>query len=196
MTSPILPEVRAAFPKLVEGFEGREPGMYRDDAPEGYVTCAVGVLVDPMRLALPLPWLLPDETRAGPLAIAVEWTRVHDLPPGMVASHYVSPAGLHLDEDAIDALTLSHLDENVAILVVLFPDFASWPAAAQMGICLMAWALGAGFARTWPRFTAHARAQDWNGCADECTIPGANKPRNVATAALFRAAAAGVWPVP
>ncbi len=189
--SPMLPSVRAGFPAFTSKFEGRVPFMYLDI--KGFVTCAVGNLIDPMALALPLPWLLPDDTAASQDQIAAEWERVKAMPAGLVASRYSSPSGLHLDDAGIDALVFAHLDADAQVLARTFPDFPTFPAAAQQAILSMSWAMGSGFPARWPLFSASVRAQDWRACAENCSISAVGNPgvvpRNDANKALFLQAA-------
>lgn len=192
--SPLRPEARAGFPAFTQRFEGRVPTMYRDV--KGYVTTGVGNLIDPVTLALSLPWLHADGSAATPDEVRAEWQRVKSMPAGMVASHYASSDGLHLSDDAIDALVLRHIDADAKYLQShYFPDLVLYPASVETAIMSNAWAMGAG----WPGFSRYAdcvaaiKSGDWNRVADTCAIPSAGnkgvEPRNAANAALFREAA-------
>jgi GH24 family phage-related lysozyme (muramidase) len=187
----MLPEVRAGFPAFTARFEGRIAWMYCDI--KGLVTTGVGNLIDPIGLAIGLPWLRPDGSRASEDEIRAEWARVKAMGGGLVASRYRSDTGLHLDDDAIDALVLSHLDGDAQVLAVTFPDFPTFPGQAQTAILSMSWAMGAGFPARWPLFSAAVRARDWARCAATCAInakgnPGV-APRNDADRQLFLQAA-------
>lgn len=193
------PEVRAHFPEFSVKFEGRVPTMYADVL--GLITCGVGNLIDPVSVAMHLPFRHANGSLAAPSEIAAEWQRLKAMDLGRY--HWrvqAARAGLqlHLSDDDIDTLVREKLDDNEQILTRFFPDFEEWPAEAQLATLSMAWAMGAGFPSTWPRFTAAARAHDWAACAENCKIrevapngtpnPGVI-PRNKANAALFRAAA-------
>src|SRR6185503_10062976 len=70
-----------------------------------------------------------------------------------------------------------------------FPAWEEWPADAQLGVLSLAWAVGAGFAPKWPKFTAACLASDWAGARENCTLreeknPGVI-PRNQANRRLF-----------
>ena len=190
--SLILPEVRAGFRDFTAQFEGVVPYAYCDV--KGLVTVAVGNLIDPMGAALHLPWLRADGTAADLSDITADWHRVKALGPGHIYTHYHSPTGLHLSDEAMDDLVMSRLDADAVILVKAFPDFPSFPAPAQTAILSMAWAMGPGFPSTWPHFSASVRARDWAACAANCAINSAHNagviPRNKADAALFLQAAA------
>lgn len=185
--SPILPEVAAAFRDFTAQFEGVVPYMYQDV--KGLVTTGIGNLIDPMRTALSLPWLHADGTPAKQAEIAAEWGRVKAMPKALVYTRYHSPTGLHLTDDAVNELVAKRLEADAAILVNLYPDFANYPAPAQTAILSMAWAMGAGFPKSWPRFSARVRACDWKACAANCAINATENagviPRNKANSALF-----------
>jgi len=187
--SPLRPEVTAAFRAFSEPLEGCVHHIYLDV--RGLATTGIGCLIDPLPLALALPWTRGD---GGELAeaheVTAEWRRVHALPAGRVASYYAGP--LRLPDAAIDALLHERLDAAARVLERHYPDLGAWPAQAQLATCSMAWALGASFAPRWPRFSAAARARDWQTCAVECAIstvgnPGV-APRNEANRALLLAA--------
>src|SRR5262245_14818954 len=136
------PEVWTSWCAFTLRFEGRIPWMYQDV--RGLVTTGLGCLIDPVGLALPLPW----ENAEGPVdqkAIRAEWTRVKSMLPGLLANRYKSPNGLHLGEDTIDDLALARLDSFAKALQRYFPDLASYPPPAQQALMSMAWAMGPGF---------------------------------------------------
>jgi hypothetical protein len=75
----------------------------------------------------------------------------------------------------------------------VFHCFDEWPADVQLGIHSMAWAMGAGFMRKFPKFTDACKACDWKRAAVECRMNTVNNPglvpRNVANKKLFLTAA-------
>lgn len=181
--------VRTAFPGWVQRYEGRVHHMYRDTAQEGYVTTGVGNLIDPVSLATPLPWLTPGGEPATEEQICSQWSAVKAMPAGMVAGHYKDSRSLVLSDEAIDALVRSKLEAFWSILAGHFEAAEDWPAPAQLGLLLMAWALGPHFPRRWPLFSAACVAQDWVRAAAECEISGARAVRNAEHRDLFLAAA-------
>ena len=188
----LSPDVRAGFPAFTQRFEGRVRWLYLDV--KGLVTTAVGVLVDPVERAIGLSWRHDDGTLATEDEIRGEWSTVKAMPFGLryAAEFYRLHDGLSLSDVTIDALALSRLDADVALLERTFGDLTAWPSGAQTALCSMAWAMGAGFPATWPKFTAACRRGDWRGAAVECVIPElGTKPdgRNAANVALFEAAA-------
>jgi hypothetical protein len=190
--SALRPEVRAGWCAFNAGPEGREAHMYRDTV--GLVTTGIGCLIDPVELAVPLPWQHGGGTPAGEAAIRAEWLIVKAMPAGRLARSYLAPGSLLLPDDAIDALALQRLEGIGATLAAFWPDFASFPWQAQQALCSLAYGVGAsseGHGLTgpeWPHLQAAVGRQDWAACALEGVLKG-NERRNAANAALFREAA-------
>jgi GH24 family phage-related lysozyme (muramidase) len=187
--------VRPAFTAHVERYEGRTTWMYLDT--KGLVTVGVGNLVDPVSLALELPWLRGEGGPASCAEVEAEWERVKAMREGMVAGRYRTGAGLHLAEEAVDELVARKLEEFWGHLVRYFPGAPDWPADAQLGLLLHAWAVGPHAyrrAKGWPKLSAALDSRDWAMAAEECVIPGARASRNEAHQRCFTNAAAGADP--
>jgi hypothetical protein len=169
--------------------------MYLDV--KGLVTVGVGNLLPTEAAAAALPFYQngnPDDA-ADDSTKRQGWRAVHarqDLAPrGHVP--FKDVCGLRLSSDAIRALVDSKLSSNEAVLRGAFPQFDDWPADAQIGLLSMAWAMGPGFASSWPKFAAACRALDFDKAAAECRMkeqgnPGV-VPRNDADQKLFSNAA-------
>jgi GH24 family phage-related lysozyme (muramidase) len=187
----IWPVVRSSFVAFSTRFEGAIPWLYLDV--RGLVTTAIGVLVDPVELAFPLPLKWPDGKPATRTQIAAEWWTIKR--EGSLAHRGAQAAGkvavLRLDQADVEALTLRKLDAMVAHLERRFPGFSTWPAPAQLGVLSMAWACGPAFA--FPKCEAALRALDFALAAEECTIREEGnagvRPRNIANRTLFLEAA-------
>lgn len=193
----MYPSVSAAFRGFNEPFEGVIPWMYLDI--KGLVTVGVGNLIDPVDLAVRLPFRFRAQPgiAARPEQIADEWRRIK-------ANQALSKAGhracqtltqLGLDDGDITTLIAARLTANEISLKkhAPFGAFDSWPADAQPGLLSMAWALGPGGPPKFPGFAAACGNLDFAGAAAECTIseqgnPGL-VPRNVANRTLFASAA-------
>jgi len=193
----MYPSVRAAFRAFNEPFEGVVPWMYLDV--KGLVTVGVGNLVDPLELAVQLPFRLRANPAlaASPDQIAEEWRRIKNSPALAKAGYRASEllTQLMLDDAGIDALIAQRLSANEPVLkrFPAFREFDSWPADAQLGLLSMAWALGPRGPAAFPHFAAACGTQDFAGAAANCTIsesgnPGV-APRNRANLTLFRNAA-------
>jgi GH24 family phage-related lysozyme (muramidase) len=190
--------VRAAFREFNKPFEGVVHWMYLDV--RGLVTIGVGNLIDPVEVALALPFhsLAAPGTVATEAQISEEWRRIKGDPTlatkGFRACESITQ--LRLDDTAVDSLIASRLTENEALLKkeLAFAQFDSWPADAQLGLLSMAWALGAGGPSSYPHFQAACRKLDFAAAAEECTISEQGNagvaPRNRANRTLFRNAAA------
>ncbi len=192
----MYPGVRNAFLSFSRPFEGRIPYMYLDI--KGLVSVGVGNLIDPVSLALPLPFVhKSDGISATQDEIQTDWQAVKGRQDLATAKDYLRQfdalTALKLTDDGIDQVVLSKLDSNEAALkgTPEFADLESWPADAQLGLLSMAWALG-GFAK-FPKFRAACAAKDWVTAAAESHIddtgnPGVT-PRNAADHTLFSNAA-------
>lgn len=184
--------VRDAFVAFSTKFEGCVSWMYLDV--KGLVTVAIGNLIDPMSMALNLPFV--DKTSgdaAVPAGIAAEWNQVKNHPTAAKQGHRVLEAvtRLRLTPDGIQKVVLNKFDLNDSILKSRFPDWDSWPAAAQLATHSMAWACGPAF-----HFVSLAdslRKGDFVSAAKQCHMDTTNNPglvpRNAANVALYELAA-------
>ena len=171
--------------------------MYLDVV--GKVTIGIGNLIDPVSLALPLPFAhKSDSSPASQNEITAEWNTIKAMTSLATqgAKAAASVTTLMLAQDSITSLVLAKLDSNAATLKATpaFSSFETWPADAQLGLLSMAWSLGPSFASGWPVFTAGAGRGDWTAAAANCQISTAGNPgvapRNTADVLLFTNAAA------
>lgn len=186
--------VRAAFIPFTTQFEGRVPWMYLDRI--GLVTIGLGCLVADEVQALKLPFVDLRGNRATADQIIDAWRRVKSYTylahVGYKSAEKVTE--LRLSNRDIDALCLRRLDEFEHFLSAhYFADFAAWPGDAQLGTLSMAWAMGPGFPKSWPKFSDACHHHDWLRAKAECEIPHADASvarRNAANVTLFASAAA------
>jgi GH24 family phage-related lysozyme (muramidase) len=155
--------VLSAFPAFTKKFEGYLPYMYLDIL--GYVTTGAGNLVDPVSLALALPWQNADGSASSQADIEAAWNAVdaeRSDPKGQtqtsgLATKYGQAFGgvtsIRLTDDAIDALVQSQMATNEQTIVSHVPGWEDLYADAQLGVMSMAWAMGAGFLGSFPAFT-------------------------------------------
>jgi hypothetical protein len=185
------PDVQRQFSSFTERFEGHVDFMYLDV--KGLVTIGRGNLIDPVDVAVSLPFVLKSDpaTAATREQVAAEWASVKgrtDLKMrGGVAFGAVTK--LAITEETLTDLVSRKLSSNVATLKNSFPDFDTWPADAQLGVLSMAWAMGPAFSHMFPHFTQTCLGRDWVGAANNCKMdetgnPGL-KPRNAANVVLF-----------
>lgn len=182
--------VKEIFPSFSQKFEGYVHWMYLDV--KGLVTIGIGNLIDPIDAALGLPFVHADGREASRAEISAEWNLIHDRHELAHQGHRAAQnfCKLRLTDESIANLVRTRLAQNEQYLVAhFFQDFEDWPADAQLGILSMAWALGAGFPKGWPKFTAACKAKAWSDAAANCRMsekgnPGV-KPRNDANVRLF-----------
>lgn len=193
----IRPEVREQFPSFTAAFEGRVSHMYADV--KNLITIGLGCLIDPVTIAMRLPFAHAHGAPASASEVGAEWTRLKEARIGdrpYYAQRRLLDLGLTLSEAAIDDLARGRLDADAAILAREFSAWELWPAPAQLATLSMAWAMGAGFPASWPAWRAAAMSADWAMCANTCRMREAGNPgivpRNRANAALFTAAAGAV----
>jgi GH24 family phage-related lysozyme (muramidase) len=205
----VKPSVRTAFVAFSEPLEGSLPYLYTDIL--GLVTTGIGNLVDPVSLAVSLPWVRPDGTPASQAEIVADWQRVKAQNCG----RYRSPEGcawkgtsgvclahqghraarsvttIRLTPEGVQEVVGRKLEQNDLLLLRRFPDWESWPADAQLATHSMAWACGPSF--VFPQLAAALRAQDFRLACTHCTISEAGNPgivpRNVLNRRLYLNAA-------
>jgi len=182
-------EVRTAFFDFSVQFEGYVPHMYADI--KNLITCGVGNLIDPVSLALAVPFESSPGVRATSVEIEKEWSSIKRDPQSARLGHRYSArrTRLRLPREAVAAMVDRKLMENDALLLVRFPGQDTWPSDAILALHSMAWALGPGFARVFTKFSRLMIAQDFAGAAEECKIsergnPGVI-PRNAANRLLL-----------
>lgn len=144
--------------------EGRVNGLYTDI--RELITCAVGNLVDPVSLALKVPFRVNHGK--GPLAtseqVRAAWQDIKDNAHWLKDRHWklaLARNDLRITEADIDDLVQRKLFEFELHLRRYFPNFVNFPADAQLAICSIAWACGPAFPLGFPLFTAAANRQDW-----------------------------------
>ncbi len=166
--------VRSAFHDFSEPLEGREvPFMYCDSAdPVGYVTIATGCLIDPVSMAVGLPFVHPDGRAATHSEIVACWSLVKERQDlrkhgGMVYGGLKGNA-LRLTPEAARNLVDKRLTWVDAELGRKFPDWEDWPACAQLALISWAWAVGVH--SRYPKMVEALHARDFMTASEECTI--------------------------
>jgi hypothetical protein len=181
--------VRDGFLEQVARYEGRTTWMYQDI--KGLITTGVGNLIDPVDLALDIPFLKADGSPATAAEIRAEWKRIKAdktlAKKGAAAARKL--ATLHLSDDAVDQLVARKRDEFWQKLLGHFSNANDWPADAQLGLLMMGWAMGPYFGKTYPSFSAACAAGEWELAAVECDIKDARPARNAAHRLCFTNAA-------
>ena len=167
-----------AFIPLTVAFEGGYIGWMFPDV-KGLVSTGFGLLLDPVGMALTLPWRRPDGALATREEIVADWANVKNHPGAARLGHksVEHVARLRLDREGMDQAVAGKLRLNEAILCGGFQDWDSWPADAQLGAMSMAWAVGPSFWKPtagrcyFPNLTAALRAKDFRTASVECFLP-------------------------
>jgi hypothetical protein len=163
----VRPAVLAAFPAFTKRFEGDVPTMYVDV--RRLVTVAWGNLIDPLPMALGLPWLRrADDQPASSDAIAAEWHLVKD--GALAAGH--GPRELYLSAESCTNLALARMQQNEGYLARRWRNWADWSADAQLGAHSCAWAAGAAWVA--PHFDIAVATLDFSRCAGEGSVDDAD----------------------
>lgn len=189
--------VRERFYDFNAPLEGEVAYFYQDVL--GLVSIGVGILCDPIQLAMNLPMVHPDGSPATRNDIAAEWAKVKALGSGDHLSGNPAARGGHLYAKPHTRLRLTpeglrltlagKLNQNDVFLRHRFADFEEWPADAQMAIHSLAWGCGPAF--RFPKCEAALRVKDFRTAAEECRMVANGvelfglKPRNRANRMLL-----------
>ncbi len=194
------PAAISAWYPFIKRHEGEIAFMYLDT--KGLVTTGIGNLIDPISLAVPIPFQFKANNRhkvaAGKMAthqeIETEWKflKNHTNKAAFIrgGARAIEPeTSLELNAANRQNLFNAKSASNERKLVNHFPDFHAWPADAQIGLMAMAWGLGPGFPPKWPKFTKACKAQDFDAAAANSSIRTWRKERNDDSVRLFENAA-------
>lgn len=189
------PSVASYAREFLDRFEGTSLSMYLDRS--GLVRVGVGMVIDPLSLALRLPFVHRlDKSAATQEEITAAWQAVKQsrAPRERGSPGRSVPADLMLLSTTCDRLfarRLERLTEVLAYMVCEFAELPDWPADAQLALIGIGWELGPGFARRgrWPALRAACAARDFKKAAASCQIPEASVSRNHAHRHLFTNAA-------
>jgi len=198
-TAKAWPSVMETFVRFSAEFEGVISWMYADS--KGFTTIGIGCLIDPLSLALPLPFLRADGTPASQADITAEWQLIERMKVPDDLARLGAKASkrlcfLHLSPTGIEQVVAQRLAANIRIIARRFPDFEAWPAPGQLSILSLAWACGAGFYEDYPKLSAALDPKDFAEAAlhvdiNEKKTKGVHL-RNLANVALLKQAAESV----
>lgn len=150
-----------------QDLEGIVTTMYADVL--GLVSIGMGNLIDPIELAVTLPFHLPGGIPATTAEIRRAWKAVKDDPNCRVRGwKYAAELPLNnvrLYMADVEKLVEEKLRQNDRFLLSRFPDWEARPADAQLAVHSMAWAMGPAFFRKFPRFTLAFGRGDYAACS-------------------------------
>lgn len=185
------PSVRAAFVWFTAPLEGIVRHMYLDV--KGLVTVAIGNLIDPVSMAVALPFRKAGGVLATRAEITAEWERLKADPHAARMGHRYAAklTTLRLSDDSIADIVSTKLEANDSLLRARFPEWEQWPADAQLATHSMAWACGPAF--RFPLLEDALRARDFGTASVECRMDERGNqglvPRNIANRVLYLNAA-------
>ena len=181
------PSVRVGFIPFITPFEGKTNFMYSDS--KGFVTTGIGNKIDPVSVALAIPWKNADGSLADSNTIQTEWQLVKSSFPKVQSFADEGITSLRINEQDIQNLVETRLKQDEFFLMggTNYPGYTDWPADAQLGLLDMAWNMGPGF--NFPKFKAAANAQDFATAAIESHCSNCDSKRNAAHVLLFNNAA-------
>ena len=168
--------------------EGSIPHMYLDT--RGFVTVAVGQLLASPEAAKAMPFVHQSSQQlASDEEIEQEYTKIKAQQAGKLASYYKQFTTLELQDDEIDKVLISRIEEFNNGLEREFNGFNAYPEQSKEALLDMAFNLGlSGLVRKFPKLKAAAEEGDWQTCANECTRRGIGDERNEYTRGLFEQA--------
>ena len=170
-------------------------GDITDPSKPGLVTTGMGNLIDPIELALSLPWVNPDGSPASQDVIRSQWQAVksrQDMKSGG-GSAYEKLTTIRLTVDGVKTLIARKLLANEDALLKQFPSYPSWNSDAQLGIHSLSWARGPNnYSGAYPSFykALNQSPPDFTTAAKESRMYNGTKERNDANFKLFQNAAA------
>ena len=171
------PSLVADWVRINRPLEGVLPFMYTDA--ENLVTTGMGDLVDPVSLALELPWKNPDGSLADSGTIQAQWQAVKD--GGVNSSVNAGPlTTIRLDDAGIQQVVSRTLASNEKELRTYFDNWDTMPADAQAAIMSMAWAMGSGFPATFVEFTKAINDGDYAAAANLSDFRGVGIQERIA----------------
>lgn len=190
-----------AFPSFSTKYEGYTPFMYTDS--KGYVTTGIGNLIDPVSMALSLPWKHANGAPASQQEIVDAWNTVKNAYPGTQSVASQSLTDLRLDQQGIAQLVHGKMASNQQTLQGRYPNIAKMPADAQLALHSISWAWGPAFSSVWgslgqqfdallnakkPDFATASQIASQASQHEESINPGI-VPRDEANTTLFENAA-------
>jgi GH24 family phage-related lysozyme (muramidase) len=170
----------------MERFEGRVHHMYLCTG--GEVTIGIGHAILREADAVTLAWTVGSRSATAE-EITADWGRVAAAEKGKVAIAYQGLTNCRMSDHDIDALIASDVDRFTAQLEQALPNWNRYPEPAQHALFDMAFNVGLGGLKKFPRMLAAVKAGQWEIAAAQCHRQGIDDERNQQTADLFLQAA-------
>lgn len=167
--------VRPVLRRFLAEFEGNLNYMYADS--KRLITTGIGNLINSIPAAQALHWTLGENSSQGAnlQQVSDAWNEVSAhrndvIPQNMPRWGYFRQfTSIRLPPWEIERLFNSEVDRFARELTAIFPSFGDYPADAQLGMLVHAWALGTGTLNTrWPSYTDACQNRDWEVASREC----------------------------
>lgn len=187
--------IKPTFIKITEAWEGPATINWMFPDVLGLVSTGMGLLLDPVAMAVGLPWRRSDGSLADRDEIVADFYNVKNFPDAAKLGHrsVQHVAKLRVRPEDIHERVLAKAESNETILRQRFPEFDSWPSDAQLAIHSLAWGCGAHF--RFPKLEAALKQKDFRMASTEVrmTANGVElyglKPRNTANRIMLQNAA-------
>lgn len=147
------------FPSWTEHYEGDVTFFYLDV--KRLVTIGGGNLVDPLPPGLDFGGATEAQIHAAWLAVKNDTA----LDPRGGGGQYARLTSIRMTEAGVAALVRTKMLANEPVLRRYLTNWAVAPAMAQRAAMSHAWAFGAWFPKTWPKWTTCFCAGDYAGAA-------------------------------
>ncbi len=193
----MYPSVAPAFWQVTKDLEGVVRAPYVDN--KNLVTAAVGYLVDngsgvapPEMLALPWHYVTPGSLNTNDVIVGMPFATVAQIQDGWRrvknsglagigggSAKFLALTNLRLDDAGMAGATAKWVAQNEPNLKRSFPRYPTMQADGQLGILLLAYALGSAFAPKFPKFAAaiNAFVPDYRTAQAEGVISAQNNPQ-------------------
>lgn len=167
--------VADVFPSYSAKHEGSFLSPYADI--RGLITCSIGVLIDPIELALGVDWRIGERV-ATEAEVRDDWHALKSRSElkSWTAKRQAPLTSIRLTQAGSDALVRKRLQANVAYIKKFLTAWDTAPADAQLAVASLCWAVGAGLNKTRPAFVAAFNDGNWLACKQHARIREDNNP--------------------
>ena len=182
---------QAAVVGRLRRFEGCVSHMYRCTG--GEVTIGIGHAIPDAAVAAAFPWEIAGAAATSAQAQA-DFQKVAAASKGLLASAYAGLTQCRMSDADIERLVEADVQSFQDQLAKVLPGWSSCPEPVQQALFDMAFNLGIGGLKKFPRLLQAVAAGDWNTAAAQCHRQGIQEDRNKEIAALFLQAAVSPSP--
>jgi hypothetical protein len=169
----MYPSVGPALRTFLGQYEGVVDYMYADTATPARITTGIGNVIDSVARARSYHWQLdanPDQ-QASAGQVDANWRAVaaHRPEGNLGARHFRQFNTIHLSPDAIEQMFTNAAAQCDRELSRIFSEYNTFPADAQLGMLVHAWALGTHkMNAVWHNYRDACLARDWETAGREC----------------------------